>query len=138
MATIAGKACMKKMDLEAVSAPKIPATATQMRKNSATFLSHTGSDMHNDHIRPAARKPLYSPWLAASALVGSKRWAGKERKVFLPVVVQANISIHRIYRCSMAISSIEIYAIIDMNKGFFKMIIKVKVLLPWNQVKFLI
>jgi hypothetical protein len=46
----------------AVIAPYTPATSTQPRKNLCTWIS----PLNNPHINPAARKPLYNPWLAAS------------------------------------------------------------------------
>src|ERR1044072_844679 len=95
----------------------MPAIITQLRKNMATFLAHSASVMNRDHISPATRKPLYKPWLAANALVGSNRCSGKERNVFLPAVVQANISIPKIYRCSIDTSNTKILAIRDMDKG---------------------
>lgn len=64
--------------------------------------------MKNVQISPAARKPLYNPWLAAIALVGSNNSEGKPLKIALPLVVQANISNQRIYRWSAAMKPIRI------------------------------
>lgn len=61
--------------------------------------------------RPAARNPLYSPWFAAIATVGSNSSAGRDAKIFGPRSVQANISNHAIYRCITAIRAISISAI---------------------------
>src|SRR4051794_37355235 len=57
-ALIAGNACLKKMDLDAVKAPKIPATVTHPRKNKRMFSAQEASGMKKDQINPAARKPL--------------------------------------------------------------------------------
>lgn len=44
-----------------------PATSTQARKKITTCTP--GAPSHSPHARPAARKPLYKPWLAASTRV---------------------------------------------------------------------
>ena len=70
------------------------------------FVVHSGVEIKKDQINPAERKPLYSPWLAASAFVGLNNSAGIVLNVFLPTVSQANISIHKIYRCSNATKAV--------------------------------
>ena len=92
---IAGIACTKNIFLSAVRAPKIPAMVTQPKKKSAIFDFQKGSVIKKLQISPAAKKPLYKPWLAASGLVGSNSSGGNFLNIFLPFVVHANISNHR-------------------------------------------
>jgi len=89
-------ACFVKIDVEVVNPPYIPAMITQIRKKQAIYRLQLKSEINKDQISPADRKPLYRPWFAASFFVFSKRSAGNFGKVFLPTVVQANISIQRI------------------------------------------
>lgn len=93
--TIAGTACTKKTFLPIVAAPNIPATVTQPKKNHATFIHQYGFGINKDQTKPAAKKPLYKPWLAAIFLVFSKKSEEKPVNTFLALVVQTNISNHR-------------------------------------------
>ena len=86
---------MKNIHYEAVIAPESPATATQIKKNILTFFAQTISEMHNDHINPAAKNPLYNPWFPAITFVASNDSLGNDLKTFGPRVVQANISKYR-------------------------------------------
>src|SRR5260221_3353608 len=63
-AMIAGSACTQKILRLTVAAPYAPATITQARKKN--FTASPGAPSHSPHARPAARKPLYRHWLAAS------------------------------------------------------------------------
>lgn len=95
-AMIAGIACLKKMLLLAVIALYNPATMTQLRKNALTLNDQFGSEIKNDQINPAAKNPLYKPWLAAKPFVGLNNSSGSALlKVFFPKVSQANISMYR-------------------------------------------
>lgn len=64
---------------------------------------------------PAARKPLYKPWLAAMPLVGLKSSGGIDLKVRLPTVSQASISMYKKYRCSRATSAMRIWLRMDIG-----------------------
>src|SRR6187401_1716606 len=86
----------------------MPAITTQHKKNMAILKRHELSEISKLHISPAARKPLYNPWLAARAFVGLNNSAGMDLNVFLPIVSQANISKYRKYKCSAAIIAIKI------------------------------
>jgi hypothetical protein len=99
---------LKKIDFEEVSAPNVPARITQARKNRAMFPAHTGFPINKDQIRPAARNPLYSPWFAASTFVLSKSAGSMDVNIRFPVVVHANISTHKMYKCSAAINATRI------------------------------
>lgn len=98
MAIAAGSVCTVNIFLLAVAAPYKPAIATQPKKNKATLVFHSALLISIDHIRPAAKKPLYNPWLPAMALVGGKSSFGKLRNTFGPRLVHANISSHTMYR----------------------------------------
>src|SRR6266850_3316764 len=63
-AMAAGSACTQRIFRLAVKAPKTPATMTQPRKKILIGSPLAPSD--RPHINPAARKPLYKPWFAAS------------------------------------------------------------------------
>jgi len=87
--------CTKRIFLLAVAAPYRPATNTQARKNMVILLAQAASSIKKFHISPAARKPLYKPWLAAIDLVGVKSSSGNAPlKVLRPSVSQANISMY--------------------------------------------
>lgn len=103
-ASIAGMPCTYIIFREAVTAPYIAAIMTHKRKKIAIRSAHCVSDMVSDQINPAARKPLYRPWLAASTFVAGNNSAGSDLKTFLPVVSQANISNHRKHKCNNATS----------------------------------
>jgi len=69
--------------------------------------------MKKVQINPAARKPLYNPWLAARTLVGLNNSAGIDPlNTFFPLVSQANISSQSIYKCSRAMMAISDWTII--------------------------
>ena len=76
------------------------------------FFSQIGSLIKYVQIRPAAKKPLYSPWLAAKPFVGLNKCSGKLLKVLLPIVSQANISKYIKYKCSSAIMAIRIWDVV--------------------------
>ncbi|ABR91416.1 Hypothetical protein mma_1697 [Janthinobacterium sp. Marseille] len=59
-----GSACTNSIFLFAVMPPKIPAATTQHRKKILTGSPAVPSQI--PQIKPAARKPLYKPWFAAS------------------------------------------------------------------------
>jgi hypothetical protein len=92
IATVAGAVCTNNICLLAVAAPYNPATATQPKKKRATLLLQTVSVIKNDQIRPAAKKPLYKPWLPAITLVAGNKSFGKPLNTLGPRVVHANIS----------------------------------------------
>jgi len=86
----------------------MPAIATQLRKKIEIFAFQKISSIKKVQIRPAAKNPLYRPWFAARDFVGSNMSLGNFLKIFLPLVVQANISNQRKYRCSAATIPIKI------------------------------
>src|SRR3546814_17820256 len=95
-----------------VAVPYSPATTTQPRKNSAT----SRCDDSTAHASPAARNPLYSPWLAASTRVSSA-FSGVLRNTFSPAgSVHRNISSPRKYRRSKATSSLRVRERIDRDR----------------------
>jgi len=63
MAMAAGSVCKNRIERFAVIAPYIPAMIMQLRKNISASKPPV---LTSPHKRPAARKPLYNPWLAAS------------------------------------------------------------------------
>src|SRR5436190_13786546 len=63
-ATAPGNACTQRIFRFAVKAPNTPATMTQPRKK--ILCGSPFAPRARPHISPAARKPLYSPWFAAS------------------------------------------------------------------------
>lgn len=95
MPNSAGKPCTLNIFIETVNAPYIPAITTQLRKNKAMFTAQKGSVTSKDQSKPAAKKPLYKPWLAAMDFVGSNKWSGKFLNTLLAWVVQTNISSQR-------------------------------------------
>lgn len=103
MPIIAGKPWMWKIFLSTVIAPYRPATKIHPRKNREMFLCHCMSQIKNVQSSPAARKPLYRPWLAAITFVLGKRSLSTDWKTLGPRVVHANISNQRKYRWSSAI-----------------------------------
>jgi hypothetical protein len=122
-AIIAGRAWVKKMRLEAERVPYRPAMMTQVRKKVAMFFCQVGSVMKKLQVRPAARKPLYRPWFAARPLVGLNRSGARASlNTFLPVVSQANISIHMINRCSSATKPVKTLANIGIMLCIMEMI----------------
>ena len=52
---------VQKYLLLAVTAPKIPATATHPRKNMRMLILHSGFSMKNDQTRPAAKNHCKAP-----------------------------------------------------------------------------
>lgn len=71
------------------------ATNTQFKTKSAIFLDQISSEIKNVQSNPAAKNPLYKPWLAAIAFVGLNKSLGKLVNTFGAFVVQANISNQR-------------------------------------------
>ena len=78
------------------------------------FIAQVGSLIKKDQRSPAAKKPLYNPWFAARVFVGSKRSFGNVLNIFLPLVVQANISNQRKYKCNAATSPMSMFIAIFM------------------------
>src|SRR5690606_6574839 len=100
---MAGAPCLYKKLCDDVKAPYKAAMITHDKKNTRILKLHAVFSIKNDQSIPAAKKPLYKPWLAAKPLVAEKSTSGKAPlNTFLPAVSQANISIHKIYKCSMA------------------------------------
>ena len=122
----AGNPCLKNILLLAVIAPKIPATITQSKKKIAILKDHSTFSTHKDHNKPAAKKPLYKPWLAAKALVGVNKSAVKDLNVAFPLVSQANISMYKIYKCSIATKAIKILLAIIITVYWFVFIFENK------------
>src|SRR5262249_43751556 len=60
-----GSAWANRIRRLAVAAPNTPAITTHTRKKTRTR-NPVGSPAIRPHTRPAARKPLYRPWLAAN------------------------------------------------------------------------
>jgi hypothetical protein len=122
-AIAAGTVWIKKMLRCAVMAPYMPATAMQLKKKVATNPAHRISVMQSDQINPAAKKPLYNPWLAASFWVGSNKEAGMLLKTLGPRVVHKNISNTKIYRCKRAMMPINSLAnTVVVSIGKYKML----------------
>jgi len=96
MAMAAGNVCKNRIERFAVIAPYIPAMIMQLRKNISASKPPV---LTSPHIRPAARKPLYSPWLAASVADCLAKSSFKPN-VFRPKgVVHRNISSTRNNTC---------------------------------------
>ncbi len=91
----AGNACIKNIFFSTVNAPYIPAIDTQPKKKMLMLVFQTGSLIKKVHMRPAAKKPLYKPWLAANGLVDLNNSGGNFLNILGPLVVQANISNQR-------------------------------------------
>ena len=74
-----------------------------------------------EKIKPAAKNPLYSPWLAASTLVSSANSFDFKPKVLMPFgVVHKNISSTKKYKCSMATNTIKIIETVFILYSFIK------------------
>src|SRR5580765_899731 len=102
-ATAAGNACTQSIFRLAVIAPNTPATITQARKKILTGFPAAPSK--RPHTSPAARNPLYNPWLAASVFEAAAN-SGVSPKVLRPSgLVQRNISRTRKYKCRKATSA---------------------------------
>ena len=109
---MAGNACLRMICLDTVKPPYKPATITQLKKNTATRTCQIGSAIISDQNKPATRKPLYSPWLAAIFLVAVNMASGMAPlNTFLPTVSHANISIQQMNRCSKATRATKTQAI---------------------------
>ena len=108
---VAGPACTMKIRRLTLQPPYAPATTTHARKNRA----NSREPVTTPYSRPAARKPLYSPWLAASTREASA-FSGVCRNTFSPSGrVHRNISSTRKYRCSSATSTTSTIATRDMR-----------------------
>src|SRR5262245_26121137 len=100
---IPGSACTQNIFRLAVSPPNTPAATTQPRKK--ILIASPDAPSTSPQPRPTAMKPLYRPWLAASARVAVAN-SGVSPKVFIPKgLVQRNISRTRKYKCSRATSA---------------------------------
>ena len=65
----------------------MPATITHAKKKREIFVFQIGSVIKNEQIRPAAKKPLYKPWLAAKAFAGLNKFSERTPlNVCLPFV----------------------------------------------------
>ena len=72
--------------------------ATQPKKNNEIFVIQSVLLIKNVQSNPAAKNPLYKPWLAAMALVCAKSSLGNFLNILGPLLVQANISNQRKYK----------------------------------------
>jgi len=78
------------------------------------FAFQAVSEIKNVQINPAAKNPLYKPWLAANPFVGlNNSSANVFLNTFFPFVSHANISSHKKYKCSAAISPNKICLIVS-------------------------
>ena len=85
----AGNACKNRIERFAVAAPNAPAMIIQLRKKISASVPPVLSIPHS---RPAARKPLYKPWFAASVADCFAK-SSVRPNVFLPIdVSHKNIS----------------------------------------------
>ena len=87
----AGMPWKKSALIVAVKAPKIPAIKIQAKKNNKTG-SPCVDGSNKPHTRPAARKPLYKPWLAAADFVCLANSGVTPKTLFALDVSQKNIS----------------------------------------------
>src|SRR5580765_1408467 len=85
----------------------MPATMTQTRKKIATW-KPSWPPSARLQIRPAARKPLYRPWLAASVFDAVANSGVRLNTLRPSGLSQKNISSARKYRCSSATKPIRI------------------------------
>lgn len=115
MAKSPGKACVNRIVGLAVSPPNVPAITTQTKKK--TFTSRRPAK--RPHARPAAMKPLYSPWFIARTLEEADT-SGDIPKIFRPTSwSQKNISKTRMPRWERATSPVKRLAMSFRKMGEF-------------------